>query len=536
MAILPFPVYFLVPSSFLIVIVGLYSWLKVKKRENLIFFLLTVCQGAWAICTFLMWKSCGNDVQVIFWDRALYFATTLMIPLIFHFTLEACQLSDTKRNKVLIYLAYIIGFFFSWLSTTKYFVDKVFYYQWGCHTYAQIGHHFFFAYLIFFCSYALYGAFKTWRYEKEDLEKKNRAYFIFVAFLIFTLSAVGMLLAYGIAIYPISYLCFPVFAVMITYAVTEKNLFVSIVATDILVATILTLTATFFFFPELDLSFWAKSVIFLLFMGSCLLLVRHNHQELARKEELERISKLKTEFISIVSHQLRTPLAAIRGYTDMLRDGDYGMVPKEIMAPINYIHDSSVSMIKMVNGLLSVTRLERGKIELKIREFSIVDLIDECIRDVELSAREKGLYLKYVPSKKRISSVRGDPEKIKHAILNILNNAILYTVKGGVTVTVSEFSSFARIEIKDTGVGLEKEELAKIFMSFSRGKKGLELHTQGTGLGLYVARSFIEMHNGKISVFSEGRDKGSTFYIDIPFRAYIVPRHEFSLMPGDMKK
>lgn len=536
MSLLPFPVYFLIPSSILIIIIGLYSWIRVKKKESLIFFLLSICQASWAVATFIMWKSCGNDAAVIFWDRTLYFATTLMIPLLFHFTLEICELSNIKRNKILIFLAYIFGFFFSYLSTTKYFVDGVFYYAWGCHTYARIGHHFFFAYLIFFCITALVNVFRTWRNEKENFEKKNRAFFTFAAFLIFTLSAVGMLIAYGIAIYPVSYLCFPIFSVIITYAITERNLFVSVVATDILVATILTLIATFFFFPELEFSFWAKAVIFILLLMSCFLLAKHNHEEMKRKEELERISKLKTEFISIVSHQLRTPLSAIRGYTDMIEDGDYGKLSAKIKVPIKYIHDSSVSMIKMVNGLLSVSRLERGKIELKIQSFSVPALIEECVRDVELSAKKKGLYLNYVPSKPGIPLVRGDMEKIKHAISNILNNAVLYTTTGGVTISISKVDPYIRVEIKDTGVGIEKEEMEKIFLSFSRGNKGRELYTQGTGLGLYIARSFIEMHKGKITVFSEGKDKGSTFYIDIPVRANIASRHEFNLMLGDIVK
>lgn len=533
--VLPFPVYFLVPSSVLIAIVGLYSWLRVKRRENSIFLCLAFCQAVWAICTFIMWKSCGNDQAVIFWDRTLYFATTLMIPLLFHFTVEICELWKIKKYRILTYLAYALGIFFAYLSTTKYFVDNVFYYRWGCHTYAQIGHHFFFVYLIIFCSYALFNLFTTFRNKNADEWMRNRARYTFAAFFVFTFAAIEMLVAYGLSIYPAAYLCFPIFSVIITYAITEKNLFVSVVATDVLVAVILILVATFFFFSELELSMIAKAVIFILLLSSCFLLLKHNHEEIQRKEEAERISKLKTEFISIVSHQLRTPLAAIRGYTGMLKDGDYGELTKEAKVPIKYIHDSTVSMIKMVNSLLSVTRLERGKVELRVENFSIVDLVKSCIDDVELAAKEKGLSLKYVKPKNKMPLVKGDPEKIKQAILNILNNAILYTITGGVIVTVSLLKDYlVRIEIQDTGVGIEPEEIEKIFYSFSRGKRGVELYTQGTGLGLYVARSFIEMHKGTISVHSEGKDKGSTLDIDIPVRANISNRQEFNLAPNNL--
>jgi signal transduction histidine kinase len=201
-----------------------------------------------------------------------------------------------------------------------------------------------------------------------------------------------------------------------------------------------------------------------------------------------------------------------------------------MVTPINYIHDSSVSMIKMVNGLLSVTRLEKGRIELNIQDVLIASLVHECINDVELSAKEKGLYLKYIEPKKPIT-IKGDPEKIKQAVTNIINNALLYTPKGGVTVNVCLSGEFVKISIKDTGIGIDEEDLGKIFQSFARGKRGVELYTQGTGLGLYVAKSFIEMHNGKISVVSKGKDKGSTFEIIIPIKTMIIKKQEFSLLP-----
>jgi signal transduction histidine kinase len=118
--------------------------------------------------------------------------------------------------------------------------------------------------------------------------------------------------------------------------------------------------------------------------------------------------------------------------------------------------------------------------------------------------------------------IKGDYEKIKNSIGNIINNAVLYTVKGKVDVRADvESDQWVRIQVKDTGIGIEKEDIDKIFKSFSRGKGGAELYTQGTGLGLYIAKSFIEMHGGKISVYSEGKDKGSVFTIELPLKSNI---------------
>lgn len=527
---IPFPVYFLVPSSILVLIIGFYTWTKSKKTENSIFFALTITQSVWGICTFMMNKSCGNDMMVIFWDRLLYLSVSFMIALLFHLSLEITKQSKLVINKILLVIAYISGFILAYVSTTNYLVNGVFYFPWGCHTYAQTGHHFFATYLVVFVILAIYNLFRSWIKEVDKI-KRNQLFYAFLAFFIYSLDGLATVQAYGIGVYPFYYIFFPVFAILITYAITEKNLFVAVIATDLLIATILILVFTFLFFPEISFGLIGKIIIFSLLMIFCWLLLNHTHQETKRKEEAERISKLKTEFISIVSHQLRTPLAAIRGYAGMLKDGDYGPLPENTKTPIGYIHDSSVSMIKMVNGLLSITRLERGKVELKIQDVSIDELVQECINDVELTAKEKGLYLKYNKPKK-IITIKGDPEKIKQAVINIINNALLYTPKGGVTVKISLLGEFINISIKDTGIGINEEDLGKIFQSFTRGKRGVELYTQGTGLGLYVAKSFIEMHNGKINVSSKGINKGSVFEIIIPNKTEITKKQEFNLFPN----
>jgi len=237
-----------------------------------------------------------------------------------------------------------------------------------------------------------------------------------------------------------------------------------------------------------------------------------------KNEELGRLLEARTEFLSIASHQLRTPLAAIRGYASMLKSGDYGDLSEEARKSIEYVYDSSVRMIDLVNNLLNVNRLERGVINLDIKEISIDQIIKECIKDVQSIAKDKKLTIEYL-NEGKISTIEGDYEKIKNALGNVINNAVLYTLKGGVEIKTSTTSEEEiKIEIKDTGVGIEKEDLDKIFQSFSRGKGGTEIYTGGTGLGLYVAKKFIEMHKGKISVYSKGKNKGSVFTVVLPIK------------------
>jgi signal transduction histidine kinase len=237
-----------------------------------------------------------------------------------------------------------------------------------------------------------------------------------------------------------------------------------------------------------------------------------------KNEELGRLLKARTEFLSIASHQLRTPLAAIRGYASMLKGGDYGDLGEEAQKSIEYIYDSSVRMIDLVNNLLNVNRLERGVINLDLKEISIDQIIKECIGDVQSIANSKKLTIKY-SNEEKIPLIKGDYEKIKNALANVINNAVLYTLKGGVEIKSSMNSEKEiKIEIKDTGIGVGKEDINKIFQSFSRGRGGTELYTGGTGLGLYVAKKFIEMHKGKISVYSKGENKGSVFTVVLPIK------------------
>lgn len=233
-------------------------------------------------------------------------------------------------------------------------------------------------------------------------------------------------------------------------------------------------------------------------------------------EELKKIDASKTEFLSIASHQLRTPLTAIRGYSSMLKEGDYGEIPEKAKKAVNYIHQATVRMIDLINDLLNISRIQIGKIQLKLEDAFLENIIQDAIKEVEFIAQEKHLYINFEKPSPKTPPVKVDKSKIKQVIINILDNAIRYTDKGGVTIKLKVENSKIKIIIIDTGQGIEKEEIEKLFETFSRGKAGLASHTQGSGFGLYIAKKFIEMHNGKIWVKSQGLGKGSTFYIELP--------------------
>lgn len=236
--------------------------------------------------------------------------------------------------------------------------------------------------------------------------------------------------------------------------------------------------------------------------------------------ELKKLDVAKSEFISIASHQLRTPLTAIKGYISMILGGSYGKLSEKAKKPIESVYKSNERLIKLVNDLLSVSRIEAGKIELEPQQASLEDIITNVVEELKIEAKEKNIYLKWERPKRPLPKILIDRDKIRQAILNVVDNAIRYTEKGGVMVRVElvEKVKKVRIIISDTGVGMTKDELSKMFESFSRGMAGTRLYTEGVGLGLYIARRFVEMHNGKIWAESKGKGKGSRFYIELPIK------------------
>jgi signal transduction histidine kinase/uncharacterized membrane protein YhdT len=233
-------------------------------------------------------------------------------------------------------------------------------------------------------------------------------------------------------------------------------------------------------------------------------------------KELEKLDKAKSEFISITSHQLRTPLTAIKGYLSMLTEGVYGRVNQKMKEPIQNVYQSNERLIKLVNDLLSLSRLDAGKVKFEPQLISLEEIIKDIIEEFKLPIENKGLYIKIKKVKTPFPKVFADQDHVRQAILNIIDNAIKYTEKGGITIELLKTENKAQIKISDTGKGITREELDRLFQMFSRASAGNQFHAEGAGIGLYIAKKFIEMHKGRIYAESKGDNSGSIFTIELP--------------------
>jgi len=231
-------------------------------------------------------------------------------------------------------------------------------------------------------------------------------------------------------------------------------------------------------------------------------------------EKLKGLDKLKTEFVSLASHQLRSPLTAIRGYTSMLEEGDYGDINPQAKETIERIMESSNNLTLVVEDLLNVTKIEQGGMKYEMVKFDFGELARDTAKDLSITAEKKGLKLLYNIPENQNYFVSGDKEKLRQVLVNLIDNSMKYTKAGHIDVSIEKNNSKIKLIIKDTGVGIAKEVIGTLFEKFSRGD-GARMNTSGSGLGLYLVKEIVGAHKGRVWVESEGQGMGSTFYVEL---------------------
>lgn len=230
----------------------------------------------------------------------------------------------------------------------------------------------------------------------------------------------------------------------------------------------------------------------------------------------KEMDKMKTEFVSLASHQLRTPLTAVKWQIDFLRTSKRFKFEDEALTYLEKIHHGNERMIELVNTLLNVSRIESGTLQVNIKEADITALFEDTIQEVLPAFEEKKIILKKdLPS---VCVIQTDENLLRIVIQNLLTNAARYTPAGGdVRVSVVCANDNATIAVSDTGCGIPPEAQAHIFTKMYRAENAMKMVGQGTGLGLYMSRAFIEKLGGSLSFVSQV-NKGTTFTAVVPVR------------------
>ncbi len=227
------------------------------------------------------------------------------------------------------------------------------------------------------------------------------------------------------------------------------------------------------------------------------------------------IDRMKSEFISIAAHQLRTPLAAIKWTIKMVLDQDAGRINKEQQGLLVKGYKSNERVICLVNDMLNVSRIEEGRFNYTFSNFNFKELLDMVIGSLDNQIKEKRInFLLQIP--KKLPTVYMDKEKITLVLQNILENAVKYTPEfGKVEVKVEKKEKFLKVIIKDNGVGIPAEDQHKLFTKFFRGANVMRMQTEGSGLGLFIVKNIMQRHGGKISCQSK-EGQGTEFILILP--------------------
>ncbi len=243
----------------------------------------------------------------------------------------------------------------------------------------------------------------------------------------------------------------------------------------------------------------------------------------------KEVDKMKSEFISIASHQLRTPLSAIKWFMEMLIAGDLGKVKKDQLEFIKKTHVSAQRMSELVNDLLNISRIESGKVGISPEPTDMVEMANSIIDEIGPVFIKREQKILFKKPKTKLKSLRIDPKLIRQVIVNLLSNASKYTPEKGKIILKYEIKkpNFL-ITVKDNGYGIPKKEQARIFSKFFRADNIAGKDTEGTGLGLYVVKQITEASGGK-TWFESEEDKGTEFYISLPLAGSTAKKGEKTL-------
>lgn len=328
----------------------------------------------------------------------------------------------------------------------------------------------------------------------------------------------------------------PIFVAFLGYILVRYQTFkIKLLATEALMAGQLILLSSLLLVRSIESAqvIAVGTILFFLVLG--ILLIKSVRSEVTQREEIEKLAtnlessnerlrivdRQKSEFVSIASHQLRSPLTAIRGYTAMILDGNYGTAPEKMAEVLSRIHESAKLMAFSIEDFLNVSRIESGNMKYTNTDFNLREQAEHVVDDLRPEAIRSGLLLLFKSDMRGQGIVHADISKTQQILHNLINNSLKYTQKGSITVFV--YDDIGRkqlfVNVIDTGIGMSPETIGDLFQKFSRAKNANSVNINGTGLGLFVAREMARAMGGDITCSSPGDQRGSTFVLTLPLIA-----------------
>ncbi len=500
-----------------------------NRLENIAWLYSNLTSAIWSFGYFSMITATTKEVAV--WSNIILHIASIYIPIFYFLSISSITNTYEKYKKQILAFS-LIGFIFVLLVPTAWFVRDVIpkaHFNFVC----DAGPLYIY-YTIYFFVVVLYALSIVIRKFKTETDPINRQrYRYIILFTIFGFGGGGSVffLTFNVPILPYPLIFFSLYPAVSGYAIFRYQLFnVRIIMTELLVFILWIFLLIRTVIAQNIHDIVANGIILLLTVVIGIFLIRSVMKEVQLREHIEKLAKdlevaneklkgldqLKSEFLSLATHQIRAPLTAIKGYSSMLLEGDFGVLPQKAKDSVDTIMKSCQNLINIVGDFLNISRIEQGRMVYEKSIFDIGELVKEVTNELKPNIQNAGLSLELeIPNNFGVK-VNADRNKIKQVIGNVIDNAIKYTPHGSIYISVFKDRDLVKVAVKDSGVGIDPSEIGKLFAKFSRTKDASKTNVTGTGLGLYIAKKMVEAHQGDIKVYSEGVGKGTTFTIELP--------------------
>lgn len=500
-----------------------------KNLQNWGFFCAMMAFGLWVFLDSVFWAANRPDIIMFVWSLII-----LIEPLVHIFILYLVYVSVTKNDlpfnqKLLALLIFLPQLLF---VPTKYTLSS-FVLSDCLPNEVSFAFYSYTIEVIFIFWIALFFI-KKFR-DIRDEKRRRELRYIATGSLLFLLSFTGGNIYGSITdnwtVGAIGLFGMTILAGFFAYSIVKFHTFnVKVIATQALVAGLIILVGSQLFFTLDIVNVLLVGITWILVTILGLVLIRSVKDEIARKEELQRIAhelevaneelrkldNVKTEFLSMASHQLRTPLTAMKGYLSMLIEGSYGEISETVKEILNKVYVVNTRLARLVEEFLNVSRIDAGRVQYNFEETRLEPILKELFDAFVLGAQERGLTLRLALPKQPLPKLPLDTLKVKEVISNLIDNALKYTKAGSVVIKAERKNDQVAVSVEDTGIGITPETMARLFEKFSRSKETAKMEVSGTGLGLYVGKKFVEAHGGTIRAESKGAGQGSRFVVTLP--------------------
>ncbi|MBA4319018.1 MAG: hypothetical protein C0412_11525 [Flavobacterium sp.] len=537
-----------IPTAAVSLLLGLFVFLKNKKDISAkLLLLISMFFATWSFFDIILWTSVDSRKTMFFWSL-ISLAENLVTVSALYFAYVFLEKRDVSSKIKIFFMTLFLPYLF--LMPTAYNMPG--FNVTLCEAeQGKLINYFYFLEILFFLILAGYVSKKIIQTKSED--KKQVVYFS-IGIILFLASFSGANIAGSVAailnpenpdnwkILQYGLFGMPVFMGFLAYLIVKFKAFnIKLLGAQALVISLVGMVAAEFFFTPLDntTNIILISVTVLLSAIFGMFLINSVQKEAQRKEELQQMSdslslandklrqldQAKNDFVSMASHQLRRSPTSIKGFISLILEGSYGEISPEIKDILEKVYKSNEVQIAFVEDLLNVSRLESGSVKFEFAPAKVEELCQDTVDALSLKAKDGGLYLDYKKPEKPLPELMMDKSKIREVISNLVDNAIKYTKKGGVTLAVELCRKkqsnclsveHIRLTVSDTGIGIPATEIPYLFSKFSRGKDISRLNANGTGLGLYLVKMMIGGNGGKVWVESEGDGKGSRFIMELP--------------------